>query len=331
MVRSFRRPAFTLIELLVVIAIIAILIALLVPAVQKVREAAARTQCQNNLKQLGLAVHNYHDVFKRFPPARVGSLGEGSWAVFILPYIEQGNIFNKWDKTKTYYCQTPAVRESQVPVFLCPARRSAGELSYAPHDMAKGGAGNVQDFGGAGALGDYAACLNESIDNWGGTTANGCIIAAQLNGPAAAGADGAVPPWVSVTSMNSISDGTSNTFLIGEKHVLAAKTGKRWFNDAPDPTAPGTYGSGDKVADNSIYNGDDPNTVGRAAGPGYPLAESPTDQSSNYQYRFGSWHTGGICHFVFADGSVQALSPTVSTTTLGYLSSRRDGQAPGPF
>src|SRR5437870_5677449 len=87
------RRAFTLIELLVVIAIIAVLIALLVPAVQKVREAAARTQCINNLKQLALAMHNYENTFKAFPPGRTTVSPEHSWSAFMLPYIEQDNVF----------------------------------------------------------------------------------------------------------------------------------------------------------------------------------------------------------------------------------------------
>src|SRR5262245_25158229 len=106
-----RRPrhAFTLIELLVVIAIIAILIGLLLPAVQKIPEAAARTSCTNNLKQLALACHNYHDVNNSFPPSRLGHRGGLTWAVLLLPYIEQDNFFKLWDITRLYYDQGASV------------------------------------------------------------------------------------------------------------------------------------------------------------------------------------------------------------------------------
>jgi len=152
------RRGFTLIELLVVIAIISILIGLLLPAVQQAREAASRISCANNLRQINIALHNYHGVYNELPPARISNEG-ATWAVLIMPFIEQENLYRQWNIHASYYDQTDLARRSQVPIYFCPSRRSR---SMNPIASVSGDAPLIGPRAGVhfpGALADYAANL----------------------------------------------------------------------------------------------------------------------------------------------------------------------------
>jgi prepilin-type N-terminal cleavage/methylation domain-containing protein/prepilin-type processing-associated H-X9-DG protein len=307
-----RRNGFTLIELLVVIAIIAILIGLLVPAVQQVREASSRASCANNLKQIGLAIHNYHDQKKTLPPSRMGVGGYASWMVLILPYVEQTPLFNQWDLAKTYYLQPAATRATAVEIFFCPTRRGPGALST-QYDIPGNGVPDKNMY--PGALGDYG-CNGGQYANDPDVDLPACLGAmcyanAQVNN------NGQLVSSTSQTSLHSITDGTSNTLLVGEKHVPMVYMGMSGPVPGLTQTANG---------DGSIYNGDYPRSFTRIGGlPSFSLGQGPQDTSGPYHCRFGSWHPG-VCQFVFADGHVQPLSNSIDMTTLGLLCVRNDGK-----
>jgi prepilin-type N-terminal cleavage/methylation domain-containing protein/prepilin-type processing-associated H-X9-DG protein len=310
---SVRKPAFTLIELLVVIAIIGILIALLLPAVQKIREAAARIQCQNNLKQLGLAIHNYHDANNSLPPARVGRDAYATWPVLIAPYVEQQNFSNLWDITRIYHQQSPLARTTTLKIFFCPSRRSP---MTSPGSENLDTSGTTDGNGGfESACGDYACCDG---DGWhrNEAVARGAMIAPMLTNPNI-GDNNPYPKQIygfrSVTNFNAISDGLSNTLLIGEKHVRIGGLGRQ------------------DNGDDAYYSGFNYDTAQRSAGwyiddttktrQNKPLMK-PTDAASTI--RFGGWHTG-LCNFVFCDGSVHSLPVNIDIETLRRLADRNDG------
>jgi prepilin-type N-terminal cleavage/methylation domain-containing protein len=302
-----KRSGFTLVELLVVIAIIGVLVALLLPAVQAARESARRMQCQNNLKQMGIAVHNHHDVFKTIPNSRYDD--RYTWVVDLMPFIEQKTLFDQWNLSLRYYQQTDQARLTTIAMMFCPSRRSHklgtnGSISLPPNDVQD----NTSNPPVPGALADYAACVGSTgRDYWwdgmgtsgGDNTLLKCRGAFRLRNNWMVGApSSSIMPG---RRLAEFTDGTSNTILIGEKHVQAGQFGKAG-------------------GDGSTYNGDKGYAF-RGAGPNYPLARTP---QQNLNANFGGYHPS-VCQFVMGDGSVRAVKVSINTTVLGNLADVDDG------
>ena len=314
-----RWSGFTLVELLVVIAIIGILVGLLLPAVQAAREAARRMQCSNNLKQLGLSLHNYESTFKTFPPAGIAS-NSMSWAVMILPFIEQNNLYSQFNFTQggwNAHLRIRVVKGVVIPSFQCPSapdetRFSAFNTTAANQDI------NESDV----RTGHYHAVLGPIGTNTvnGGTAQYRFLgtVAAQGNsnfGPVATqGAFGSARQ-VNATrfestnnTIGSMTDGTSNTLMLGEFNWLgyAINGSSLW--------RPFTRGWYSDTRGTLMYLAKNVN---------YPInfrVALPWNDAS-----FGSMHTGG-CQFVYGDGSVHFVSQSIDMGTYRAAASRDGGE-----
>ncbi|APZ94759.1 DUF1559 domain-containing protein [Fuerstiella marisgermanici] len=294
-----RQRGFTLIELLVVIAIIAILIALLLPAVQQAREAARRTQCKNNMKQLGLAMHNYHDVFLTFPIGRHNCCW-GTWQVPILPYIEQANLYELYqnsggnDATGPRYGSAAnlPVTTTRLAALSCPSDK------------------DNRPFSGI-------TSHNYSV-NFGNT---GYGQQSDLNGVKFGGA-----PFANLKAfkMRDLQDGTSNTFLMAEV-VQGNGTDLRgfgWWGDASQFT---TYLGPNSNLPDRIYSSSYCNNE--------PLQNLPCDVSNSTNptmFAARSMHTGGV-QVLMGDGAVRFVSENVDLDNWRALSTTKGGEVVGEF
>jgi prepilin-type N-terminal cleavage/methylation domain-containing protein/prepilin-type processing-associated H-X9-DG protein len=289
------RPGFTLIELLVVIAIIAILIGLLLPAVQKVRDAAARIQCQNNLKQIALAAHNYHDSYQRFPPAiNIPGEEQFGWPVApdlnrwyglhmaLFPYYEQDNLrknlVNNVPNPQYKNCNGPnSVGAQVVKILVCPSDSAMKNPPVGQYGIYYFG---LTSYGGCSGTSATTTSGNQSLKN-------GIFY---MN---------------SSVRMLDITDGTTNTLMFGERSRLNL------------PATGSSQALGGWAWANFFAQED--NTMN---------ASEPIEGMRVHDLnQFGSQHSSGlISNFAFADGSVKSLQKSISIVTFQRLAARNDGQ-----
>ena len=347
--RKKNSRGFTLIELLVVIAIIAVLIALLLPAVQQAREAARRSQCKNNMKQMGLAFHNYHETFNSLPNGyRVTlrvfpevDMNIRNAVSQILPYLDQAPLYNQIDQsfpmvggltgwTGTAYTNNVALSASIIPAFMCPS--SAVAEASAPYAIPAAGLnalippqaiswqGGRLDYVGTTGIRDVYGNIAYN-NNQGGDRGGMFVVASQA--PLGTGA---------ITSFRDITDGLSNTFMMAER------TGgnKIWIGTtiAPAAVQVGAYAQAgswiDPLAFEHWLKGSlkPTSTVDYATATiGGPCAINCNNILGN---SYHSFHTGG-CHFLMGDGAVRFISENIAAQTMGALITRAKGEIVGEF
>lgn len=323
-----RSRGFTLIELLVVIAIIAILIALLLPAVQQAREAARRSQCKNNLKQIGLALHNYHETHRCFPFSwMVGSdLNASVWSIQILPNLDQKPL---WDQIDTNVGPWGSTANQQaistvLPVYMCP---STAESDVHGYDYS--GAGFPINFFSARL--DYIPTSGVRADFSGVAYANSNTSGPRDGALAFVGTDPTNGnPGESTTRIRDFTDGTSNTILIGER-VGGSNIYKKGQVDSTLTAAlGGTNGggwgdilNGENWIAGSLYDG----TPSPFSPNGGPCAVNCSNARGAGLYSF---HTGGA-QVLLGDGSVRFISANVAQLTLASLVTKARGEVIGDF
>ncbi len=311
--RQSQRRGFTLIELLVVIAIIAILIALLLPAVQQAREAARRSTCKNNLKQIGLALHNYHDTHRVFPPGWVSRDTNGdasnllAWGYFILPFMDQAPLYKsinpniRWiegSNSSGFSGVTSVVpaATTKIPAFSCPSdTQGLTNLEYGPNFR----------------IGKSNYVCSYSPGAWNATSSTGS-------------ASGAWGPFQrnSNVRMRDFDDGTSNTFLIGERNSKTSQAAF-WIGTTKEGTGTNRNGYWPFVSALTRNFQWDSGSSANVFGNRYLI-------NSGYAWAFSSLHTGGA-HFVFGDGRVRFISENIDSYAYVALATTARGEVNGEY
>lgn len=302
-----RRSGFTLIELLVVIAIIAILIALLLPAVQQAREAARRTQCRNNLKQIGLALHNYHASTQCFPFAIGGTGSKYSALSQLLPYLDQAPVYNQIDFTKQYTDPVNAVpRLLEISMFRCPS-------DYANPQPTSGGATNYVPNKGSSVL-------------WQDPAANGVMY------------------WFSATRIGDITDGSSQTVAFSERNLTDGSNGistpdADTYLSSSNPLTPDEAMQMCAAVDVTNLANQFPQFMGAPWIDGknaYQHISPPNNRSCGFQpsakaaMTASSRHVGGA-HALMADGAVRFTSSNVDKNVWRAVGTRNGGETNNEF